>query len=135
MLCTDSITDGLTTQFDMLPPWLVAALNKIWAIKLPAYKVDFENGTDEILDFVLAYETMSGIVLILQTRVTPGQIGLITCDCPCWDMKSYAWSVWGIDDVELYRSKTFTPAEVNAEEKIKGTYKECHDSFLVAPKK
>ncbi len=135
LLSGDPPEDGETPSsapgLRLLPPWILALLDLLWVSLRYPYVVAFQNDTDLMLDFVLAYETGVGLIDVMQTTVFPWSTGEITCECPCFDMVRYAFSVWTQDDEELGRTSNMTPEEVDAGERLHGTYRACRDSWRI----
>lgn len=114
--------------FSLLPGWVLEFLDGYWIPFNPQYVVRFENQSEWSHDFVVAYETASGLIDVTETSAEPGATATVTC-APCWDMLSYAWSVWNPDDnVELSRTRTFTIDEINEQESV---FKDCEDTWEV----
>ena len=114
--------------FALLPEWLLDFLNDYWTPLNPRYVVYFENDSNWSHDFVVAYETYSGLIYTVETTARPWGRAAIHC-APCWDMFRYAWSVWNPDDnTEIGRTPTYTVEEINAEESV---YRPCEDIWEV----
>lgn len=115
-------------EYALLPRWILDYIEKYWELFNPRYEVHFQNDSDWSHDYVVAYETHSGLIHVVETTVEPWATGEIHC-APCWDMLRYAWSVWNPDDnVELRRTPTFTVEEINNMESV---YKACEDTWVV----
>lgn len=122
--------DDLTTELTwyLLPDWIREFLFEYWASYLPWYRVSFYNDSDWSHDFVVAYETGSGLINIAETSVGPRAVGTVT-PAPCWDMVRYAWSAWNPDDnVEVIRAPTLTVEEINEQESVQ---RPCEDTWDV----
>ena len=115
-------------RFALLPRWIIDFLDNWWIPFNPIYVVNFQNDSDYSHDYVVAYETHSGLIDVIQTTVGPWSTGAVHC-APCWDMLGYAWSAWNPDDnVELIRTRTYSVEEINEAESIK---KSCEDTWEV----
>ena len=114
--------------FALLPKWILDFLDNYWIPFNPRYVVNFQNDSDFSHDFVVAYETKSGLIDVIQTTVGAWATGAVHC-APCFDMLQYAWSVWNPDDnVEVGRTRTYTVEEINEQE---SPVKACEDTWEV----
>lgn len=110
----------------LLPRWLRDYLEDYWRPYLPLYRVDISNLSNWSHDFVVAYETASGLVTVVETTVGPWGSDFVTL-APCWDMESIAISVWNPDDnVEVLRTPTWTVEDI-----ARSTGRDCSFAFEV----
>jgi hypothetical protein len=115
--------------FALLPRWILDFLDNYWRPYNPRYVVVFENLSDFSHDFVLAYETESGLIDTKQTTIGAWSTGSITC-APCWDMLRYNWDVWNPEDnLNLGGpQRALTIAEINA---MENPVVQCRDTWEV----
>jgi hypothetical protein len=112
----------------LLPKWIRDFLLEYWKSTQGSYKINFENQSGWSHEYVVAFETHSGLIDVVETLVAPWSIGFVTT-APCFDMRSYAWSAWNPDDnVEVTRTRTYTVDEINAAESIR---RPCEDTWEV----
>ncbi len=96
------------------------------------YTVKFVNLIDIPVDFVLAYELWSGLILLEQTsNIQPGNTGTIHTSAHCIEVRQYAFSVWDQADNELFVSPTMTVQQINQIEAQQGTFRQCVDTINV----
>ena len=116
------------SDFVGMPTWLVDALTTYWRPFLPRYRVNFWNYSAWRHDYVVAYETTTGLIAIKTTSIDPASLGGVYL-APCWDVERYSWSCWNPgDNVELIRTRTYTVQEVNDNESVP---KPCEDTWEV----
>lgn len=124
--------DGELPEVDLglylFPRWIVEFLRDYWRVYDPIYVINFENNSIYSHDYIVSYETDSGLIDLKQTTAAAWSTGSIHC-APCWDMLRYAWAVWNPDDnVEILRVPQKTIEEINLGE---SPVKACVDTYAV----
>lgn len=99
------------------------------------YTLAIMNMTTDPIIIVWAYKLYSGSIVIQESNVIqPRQmVSLNTSvkNVACNEIKEYAFSVVDTNYLEHARFPTTTVAEIDEDEKKRGMYKECADSFEI----